>query len=205
MTSPWSSPRTLILFPSRLSSFSSVIPLDYSTPLVHGSRRNGLQQVGVVRLGRPSTASRSVVLTRIGEHRNGPGVFVHFEHREHLKAARIIEAKAQDYQTGVLSSHLRVRVSAGLDENGIVVSRSQHAVDQIEQFGCPVDDGDLLHQWSISRGLPGIASGIVPRNAHESAGKLERNADSMDNFVLRQGLFGRGFSVNWAKRRIALQ
>src|SRR5215470_292162 len=150
MTSPWSSPRTLILFPSRLSSFSSVIPLDYSTPLVHGSRRNGLQQVVLVRLGRPLAASRSVVLTRISEHRNGPGVFVHFEHREHLKAARIIEAKGQDYQTRVLSSHLRVRVSAGLDEDGIVVSRAEHAVDQIEQFGCPVDDGDLLHQWSIS-------------------------------------------------------
>src|SRR5215472_7918056 len=127
MTSPWSSPRTLILFPSRLSSFSFDIPLDYSTPLVHGSRRNGLQQVVVVRLERPSTASGTVVLAGIGEHRNGPGVFVHFEHREHLKAARIIEAKAQDYQTRVLSSHLRVRVSAGL-----------------------VDDGDLLHQWSIS-------------------------------------------------------
>src|SRR5215467_12960501 len=200
MTSPWSSPRTLILFPSRLSPFSSVIPLDYSTPLVHGSRRNGLQQVVLVRLGRPSTASRSVVLTRIGEHRNGPGVFVHFEHREHLKAARIIEAKAQDYQTGVLSSHLRVRVSAGLDEDGIVVSRSEHAVDQIEQFGCPVDDGDLLHQWSISPDYPAVPQ----ESCHASDTEMLANPQGMPIRWITSS-YGRVFSVDRAKGGIALQ
>src|ERR1041385_259781 len=61
------------------------------------------------------------------------------------------------------------------DEHRVVMPGTQHGVDQVEQFRCPVDNGDLLHSWSISLDYQTQLQESCHSNRRENAAKSSMN------------------------------
>src|SRR5215471_10363061 len=131
ITSPWSSPRISIRSVSRLSSRLPAM----AAGLYHASTDIG-----------PSTARANLVHRR-GRHRlEQLLIFIVLQHREHVKPLALVHIQTQDDERGTFTLDVRVGMGIRLDKYDIVTARRQNRLDQIEEFGCAVDDDHLLHR-----------------------------------------------------------
>src|SRR5215471_1437874 len=159
ITSPWSSPRISIRSVSRLSSrlpamaaglyhaSTAIGPSTARANLVHRRGRHRLEQllIFIVVHGRRGI-TRKLVLTQTCEAWNGPRFFVELQHREHVKPLALVHIQTQDDERGTFTLDVRVGMGIRLDKHDIVTARRQNRLDQIEEFGCAVDDDHLLHR-----------------------------------------------------------